>query len=171
MNFHRFDPYKVDREKLQAKKAMETRERRKKYGVGGVKPMIDPAMKLKAQRKRNVSMRAKRLKITLPLIALALLAIVVPQQPSYACHIYSHWRYPYPQRCGIVTHYHVRHIVAPVKVIARLPPANVQPAKEQLNFKLPDLKGTWQIALDTPVALELYQGMQRQRAIKQLTGE
>ena len=84
-------------------------------------------------------------------------------QPVYACHKYSRWYYPYPQRCGIYARASV-----PVRV---LPSGVNPPVRPAPDLPLPDMSATWAGAMDTPAELELIEGMQRLKALRLLTQE
>lgn len=65
------------------------------------------------------------------LTALALLALT---QPAEACHRFSVWRYPYPQRCGVAR---VERVVAiPAAIMPPMRPVEFDPATEMLRERL-----------------------------------
>ena len=81
-------------------------------------PSASPAM-------TSLLMRAASVR---PLVAARIFLLFIPfgyTSPAESCHIYSRWRYPWPQRCGV-----------PVKFVARVPERKAPPVKE---FPIPDL--------------------------------
>ena len=170
MKFHRFNPYTDDYIRQRIEKQLAETARRKKYGFpANYQPMDNPIVKLKVQRKRNVSMRAKRLKVSLATVSLCLAWLIMHPQPAAACHKFSRWYYPYPQHCG-VTHARLSHIRVLSNSYTVHSIANNHNVEGLLLPTLDD-NLAWDMPLETPVQLELYQGMQRQRALIKLKGE
>jgi hypothetical protein len=157
MKFHRFDPYWDVREK----KARENAERSKEFRKSQTR-IDDPDRKKKIQQERAKTMRAKKIKVTLPVVSLALFALLYPQ-PAGA-HCYSRWYYPYPQHCGgVYNRVGIKHDL--VYRIYNDPPLPPEP-QPTLNFPLPDMNATWGGAMDSELELE----MQRQKALRLLKG-
>ena len=77
-------------------------------------------------------------------------------QPASACHKYSHWYYPYPQRCGIYA-----RASAPLPVLRS---SVYPPTRVGSDIPLPDLSAAW----DNDDHSE---GMQRLKALRLLTQE
>jgi hypothetical protein len=98
-----------------------------------------------------------------------LLTLGVMVSSPAAAHCYAIWHYPYPQHCGgsYVRHqirasiYRVRSDPAP-RVLVLNVHNNVG-----MNFKLPALNDdlAWDMPLETKEQLELYEGIQRVKAI------
>jgi hypothetical protein len=69
-------------------------------------------------------------------------------QPAQACHKYSHWYYPYPQRCGVTEHiaYHHYHqedrsyYVEITKIPMKLPEVETFPATKEADPETTDDK-------------------------------
>ena len=98
-----------------------------------------------------------------PAIIIALLGVA---QPAHAaCHKFSVWRYPWPQRCEAAAH------DAPKLVAHSSVPYPPRPADHVGDIPLPDLSGVWMQPLDTPETLELYGQIQRLKALRQITLE
>ena len=173
MKFHRFNPYTDDYIRHRTEKQLAETARRKKYGFpANYQPMDNPIVKLKVQRKRNVSMRAKRLKVTLATVSLCLAWLLMHPQPAAACHMFSRWYYPYPQHCGGSYAGHQRRIH--VHSMHSNPPVHVAVRRVNdvgVEFPLPDMNGTWQTALGTKPELELWEEMQRKKALMLIKGE
>jgi hypothetical protein len=176
MKFHRFDPYQDIREQKkkeqQLKRAARHITKDKWYY-----PILDPLVIAKAQRRRNIAMRAKRIKITLPMVTLGmLLLLTLHPQPAAACHHFSRWYYPTPQRCGyspIGRGNELKTHQVGVRLSLPAPKKNyyVEVTSPTNDFPLPDLNGTWQTALSTQQELELWEEMQRHKALLLLSGE
>jgi hypothetical protein len=91
------------------------------------------------------------------LAVMALTLGVSYAQSSYACHIYSRWYYPHPQRCGVY---------ARTSIPARVLPSSVPtPPDRGGDIPLPDMSANWGGTLDS----ELELSMQRQKALRQLS--
>jgi hypothetical protein len=87
------------------------------------------------------------------MIKIALAALLISAQPATACHRFSVWKYPYPQRCG-VTHVSL-HAPAPdksyyVEITATppdpAPPVKTMPLPAIENIGEPDPRTPEQIA-------------------------
>jgi hypothetical protein len=89
---------------------------------------------------------------------------------AQACHKFSRWYYPFPQKCG-VTHARLHHI----RTVPNIAPVHIVTNSHDVesDILLPPLidKLMWDMPLETPEQLELYQGLQRQRALRKLEGE
>ena len=99
--------------------------------------------------------------------ALVLLPLLL-SQPAQACHRFSEWRFPFPQRCGSAH-------VAPIRM-ASFSPRSAVPVppvpSPPLDFILPALTDiTWNTALDTTGQLELLHDMDRLVALRRLEEE
>jgi hypothetical protein len=92
-----------------------------------------------------------------PIISVVLLAGLTYAVPATACHRFSRWYYPTPQRCSTssVVHVQISRVVRPHVADSGVP------------IPLPDMSATWGGAMDS----ELELSMQRQKAIRQLTQE
>jgi hypothetical protein len=89
--------------------------------------------------------------------------------PAAACHRFSQWFYPTPQRCGTTTPRMARLVYArppsPPDLHPVLAPAPVS-VERRVSIPLPSLNDiTWGGAMDTELELSL----QRQKALRQLS--
>lgn len=101
-------------------------------------------------------------------LALALLlgVIFTATGEAGACHRFSVWKYPYPQRCKVIAYVPRRIVPIAAHNVARSAVLNLRVP----DIPLPDMSATWGPPLDTPAELELIQGMQRLKALR-LLGE
>lgn len=160
-NWRRFDPYMKDRELEVIRKAREEQERKKNFIGTHDRASVDPIIKAKIQRQRIITMRNKRVKVTLPPIIAVLLFAALYPQPAEACHRFSRWYYPEPQRCkGGVKHDLVYRVYTDPPTPAP-PPA---PVERKVDIPLPDMDAQWGGAMDTELDLQ----MQRQKALRAL---
>ena len=88
--------------------------------------------------------------------------------PAAACHRFSRWYYPTPQRCSVERVAYVArsrpsntHVLSPVLAHA------ADDIRRVVPIPLPDMNATWGGAMDTELELSL----QRQKAIRQLAQE
>jgi hypothetical protein len=87
--------------------------------------------------------------------------------PAVACHHYLRWYYPYPQHCGgsYARHQERNHVHSVHSDPAPSPPIRSN-HDVGINFVLPALvSAVWNIPLETKEQLELYEGIQRKKAI------
>ena len=84
------------------------------------------------------------------------LALCLIATPADACHIFKHWAFPFPQRCGVQ--------VRPMRAAASIPSRGAPQARPP-SFIVPDMT----FVSETPgISKELWEGMKRHRALLQL---
>lgn len=163
MKFHRFDPYIKEHDQTRKDRAYESKQIQAWHKRT---PEEREARTKRVQFKRDVTMRNKRVGITLPkiTITLCLLLIMHPQPAGARC--YSRWYYPTPQHCGVYNRVGEKHDL----VFRLIEPTPMPPDRTDNgipDFVLPDMNAMWGGAMDTELELQL----QRQKALRQLGGE